>query len=147
MTPKKIKYPLLIIGAILLIISAFLPSHGINFSRVSDIPDITFKGINSPAWVITGICTVVLFGTGFFFNSVPVKIIYYFLFAILTAFLVFMIKRMISPFMDSYTTIFFSGFYLVMAAYVLVNAATIISLHRPYVKKEVAGNDLLDSEL
>ena len=142
---KKIKYGLLIVGGILLILSLFVPTHGINFSRVSDVPDITFEGFNSPFLLTAGICTIVLFGVGFFFNTLTVKILYYTLFLIFTAFICLMIKRMISPFMDSYTTIFFSGFYFTMLSYLLINTATIISLHRPIPQK--ANSELLDSEV
>lgn len=145
---SKLKYYLLIIGALFLAISAFsvYSSQGQFGNSEEDFITINQLGIEHPAWYAFSIFTAILFFIGFFTGHIGAKIAFYILLPVFTfagsAFAILLtITWGATPFVPQYEF----GLFMQIIGCLLIVTATIISMHAYKKKrKEIGQSDLLD---
>ena len=145
-TIKLTKYNLIIIGAILMLISSRLVVVSMDISNPL-LPQYLRKeytGTEVPLWSLVVVGGALLFLLSYFRNSLFFKIAYYAVLAIVL-FLVIVFSMTFSRDTNGYTNNLEYGFYIQQIGFGLLAIGTIISLHRPHVKKDGAYADLLDS--
>ena len=145
---KKVKFLLLVLGVILILLSAFL-AYSSQFEFVNgeeeEISERFEIGIQHPSWYAFTFFTAILFSVGFFVNRLGNKIAFYILlpvFSILSGgfALIQTITWGATPFVPQYEF----GITLQVIGCLLVSAATIISLHGPKQKRQDTTPNLLD---
>ncbi len=145
---KLTKYSFIIIGAILMLISSRLVVASMCFSSPllpqSQYLCKEYVGTEVPLWSLVVVGGALLFLLSFFRNSLFFKIAHYTVLAIVL-FLVVVFSMTFSRDTNGFTNNLEYGFYVQQIGFGLLVIGTIISLHRPHVKKDGAYADLLDS--
>ncbi len=141
---KTVKLILLFTGAGLLLSAAKIPILKADYYDAYLTHEVWTKtGIDSKHWYCLLIANVVLFSVGYFKNSLVFKIGYYLLLSFI-AYVAIRFELLSEP--NYHGTTREIGYYISITGSVLITIATMISLHRPYVKNVETRTDLLDSE-
>ena len=143
-TIKTTKLILLFTGTGLLLSAAKIPMFKADyFDAYNDHEFWTKTGIDSVQWYCLIIANMLLFTAGYFMNSLVFKISYYILLSFI-AYVAIRFELLNAP--NYHGTTREIGYYISITGSVLITIATMISLHRPYVKNVETRTDLLDSE-